>query len=745
MFKISQILSYKYWASRLLGLSVLVWSVNCPNCVVLSQQIQPDKTLAEESSVVEPGGTINTFLITHGAVRGANLFHSFDQFSVGNGQNVYFNNPSGIERIIARVTGSSRSDILGKLGIRGNADLFLINPNGIILGPNASLDLKGSFLATTSSSLVFADTEYSAINTSSFPLLSINVPLGLRFRNVAGTITNQSKAVDPISRRQLGLQVKPGKTLALVGSDVLLDGGILTAFGGHIELGSVTGGQVDLTSQNLTLEYENIDPRDFGNISILNASTINTSSTFTGQEGGGTIHLQGKNIKIADGSRLFALSFSDKNPGGTIKVTASDSFELTGENPSKSRQSTLSTSSLARESGGGDIIINAKRIFLRDNALIQSASSFIEDNAGTLVFSNGKAGDVTITTTQMEVSGGASIVASTGGTGEGGNILINSSDYINIFGFSTDRGRSSGLFASSESSSGGLAGNITLKTRFLRVADGATVNVSSVGQGTAGNIDIFARSVLLENRGSINAETKGGEGNITFHKANDIILRNNSSITTNATDSANGGNITINTGVLLALSPTGDDGSDIVAKADKGRGGNIVINAQGIFGIEKRMESPENQTNDIDASSEFGRSGQVDINTAIDPNNGLTELPETVVDPDYQVAQSPCNRGWGNELTVSGRGGLPPSPSQDLSSEATQVKLVEPVQASNGTQNNPETQEKTSSLNSVPEAIIAPAQGWVYNKKGQVVLVAYDPTITGAQRLKVSPAGCPVP
>jgi large exoprotein involved in heme utilization and adhesion len=134
----------------------------------------------------------------------------------------------------------------------------------------------------------------------------------------------------------------------------------------------------------------------------------------------------------------------------------------------------------------------------------------------------------------------------------------------------------------------------------------------------------------------------------------------------------------------------------------------------------------------------------VDINTAIDPNNGLTELPETVVDPDYQVAQSPCNRGWGNELTVSGRGGLPPSPSQDLSSEATQVKLVEPVQASNGTQNNPGTQEKTSVLNSVPEAI-APAQGWVYNKKGQVVLVAYDPTVTGAQRLKTSPAGCPVP
>ncbi len=711
----------------LLGTVVLVWANLSFRDLAFGQQIQPDTTLGAESSVVTSGVIINnnvSNLVTVGAVRGANLFHSFKEFNISAGQRVYFNNPAGVERIIARVTGGSRSIILGRLGvIGGTADLFLLNPNGIIFGPNASLDLKGSFLATTASSYIFSNSEYSAIEPSSFPILSVNIPLGLRFRNGAGEIVNQSRASDP---RRVGLQVSRGKTLALVGGNITMEGGGLTAPEGRIELGSIVGsGQVTLREGDWAIGYEGIQNSSFGDINLRQGSFVVSRGN-----NGGSIDLHGRNVIIADESFLFSSVVSGLKPS-SIKITASDSFELVSG-------SSLVTSTFG-DADGGDVLIKAKKIFLRDRAYIQSASSFIGSTKA-----RGNAGNISILSEQIEISGGALINASTLSSGKGGNILINSSESINIFGVSSDDGRSSGLFASSESSSGGQAGNIILKTRFLRVADGATVNVSSVGQGTAGNIDIFARSVLLENRGSIDAETKGGEGNITFHEANDIILRNNSRITTNATDSANGGNITINTGVLLALSPTGSEGSDIVARADRGRGGNIVINAKGIFGIKKRIANPGNRTNDIDASSQFGLSGQVDINTAIDPNNGLIELPETVVDPDYQVAQNPCNRGWGNEFTVSGRGGLPPSPSQDLNSEATQIKLVEPVQASNGTQNNSVTPEKTSSLNSVPAAI-APAQGWVYNKKGQVVLVAYNPTATGAQRLKASPAGCPVP
>jgi large exoprotein involved in heme utilization and adhesion len=210
-------------------------------------------------------------------------------------------------------------------------------------------------------------------------------------------------------------------------------------------------------------------------------------------------------------------------------------------------------------------------------------------------------------------------------------------------------------------------------------------------------------------------------------------LNNKSLISTDATKQASGGNITIRTSTLALK-----NGSFIRANSTNAAGGNVNISTTS-FSI-----SPDSG---ITATSAVGPqlNGTVKVNgNDIDPGNGLAELPETVVDPDTQVAQNPCNRGWGNELTVSGRGGLPPSPRQDLSSEATQVKLVEPVQASNGTQNNPVSQEKTSSLNSDPETI-APAQGWVYNDKGQVLLVAYNPTVTGPQRLKSNSPGCPVP
>jgi filamentous hemagglutinin family protein len=695
-------------------------------------QVSKDDTLERESSIIQAETIINGIpsnLIIGGATRGVNLFHSFREFNVDLGKGIYFNNPAGIERIITRVTGRSPSEIMGVLGIYGgNADLFFINPNGILFGPNASLDLKGSFLASTSSSITFSNTQYSAAEPSSFPLLSVNIPSGLKFRgDASGAIVNQSQVLDlNASDDPIGLRVSQGKTLALVGGDITLEGGILSASDGRIEIGSVAGkGEVSLSPIDWGIGYENV--QKFGDIS-LQKSFINSEGLGEGQ---GNIYLQGKDINLSDGSVISSLNFGS-DLGGTIKIVASNAVTLEGDSELRN---VLIAGTLG-SGDGGNIVIDANRLVVGNNAFIQTAAISIETANGTIP-AGGNAGNVIITTNQADVIGGV-INAVTVGEGKGGDIIINSDDSINISG--------KGLLSTSSEPvdsllGGGGAGNITLRTRFLKISDG-TVLVDSRGKGTAGNLEVDARSILLENEGFLSAQTTGGTGNITLN-SNDIILRNNSGITTNATGSANGGNITINTGILLALPPTGLNGSDIKAIAEGGNGGNIKITAQGIFGIEEREASKRNRTNDIDASSQFGRSGQVDINTAIDPNNGLTELPETVVDPDTQVAQSPCNRGWGNELTISGRGGLPPSPSQDLSSEATQIKLVEPVQASNEIQNNPGTQEKTSSLNSVPE--IAPAQGWVYNKKGQVVLVTYDPTVTGAQRLKTSPAGCPVP
>ncbi|MBE9127123.1 MULTISPECIES: filamentous hemagglutinin N-terminal domain-containing protein [unclassified Coleofasciculus] len=159
-------------------------------------QIVPDSTLGVEGSVMNPNGNIQGLpadLIEGGAIRGVNLFHSFSEFNIGDGQRVYFVNPTAIETIFSRVTGSNQSNILGTLGVLGNANLFLLNPNGIIFGPNAQLDIRGSFTASTANRFTFPDgSEFSATHPQAPPLLTINVPIGLQYgsQQPKATLTN---------------------------------------------------------------------------------------------------------------------------------------------------------------------------------------------------------------------------------------------------------------------------------------------------------------------------------------------------------------------------------------------------------------------------------------------------------------------------------------------------------------------------------------------------------------------------
>ena len=192
----------------------------------LKPSLQPDTTLGTENTQIETMNENNDRVIG-GAERGVNLFHSFLEFNIETGKGVYFANPVGIENILARVTGDNTSEILGTLGVLGNANLFFLNPNGILLGPNASLDLSGSFIGTTANSFTFADgSEFSATNPDVAPLLTVNgqQPISLRFEGEQGAINN---AAD--------LAVASRQTLSLSGSNVATTGN-LTAPAGRVEV-----------------------------------------------------------------------------------------------------------------------------------------------------------------------------------------------------------------------------------------------------------------------------------------------------------------------------------------------------------------------------------------------------------------------------------------------------------------------------------------------------------------------------
>jgi filamentous hemagglutinin family protein len=130
------------------------------NHLPVNAQITPDNTLGNDSSKITPNVSIKNGIgdrIDGGVTRESNLFHSFSEFNINDGQRVYFANPSGVLNILTRVTGKDASGIFGTLGVDGNANLFLMNPNGILFGKNASLDIQGSFVGTTANGLKFGN------------------------------------------------------------------------------------------------------------------------------------------------------------------------------------------------------------------------------------------------------------------------------------------------------------------------------------------------------------------------------------------------------------------------------------------------------------------------------------------------------------------------------------------------------------------------------------------------------------
>ncbi|MEH2079808.1 MAG: filamentous hemagglutinin N-terminal domain-containing protein [Nostoc sp.] len=347
------------------------------NCA--SAQITSDSTLPNNSIVTLDGNTLN---ITGGTQFGGNLFHSFKEFSVPINGTASFNNAVDIQNIISRVTGRSVSNIDGLIRAKGSANLFLINPNGIIFGKNARLAIGGSFLASTASSLKFADGfEFSATASQTTPLLTINVPIGLQYGANPGSILYQSQ----------DLELQPGNTLALVGGDVNFDGGIMFAPNKLVELGGLaTEGTLGLSldGNRLQLNFPNGVARS--DVSLINAlvygNDININAKTLLIDKDSVIWADG-NISIQASGSVF-LKDSSVEAGRNLLVQASNSISITRDNYSAFRVKDKTYIGKTNNITAEDVHIQARSVSLNNGSGITARRRDIRERGLLTVKAN---------------------------------------------------------------------------------------------------------------------------------------------------------------------------------------------------------------------------------------------------------------------------------------------------------------------------------------------------------------------
>lgn len=527
-------------------------------------QIVTDGSLGVRTSLSGPSYFIDPAL---GQQHGANLFHSFSTFNIGAGQRATFDGGQGVANIIARVTGSGASSIDGN--VTANANLFLLNPQGILFGANASLNVAGSFHASTADYLRLSDGSrvYASINPAS--TFSVAPPAAFGFLD---------NSIGPLIAQGARLSVPSAHSFSLIGGHVTLADTQISVPNGQMNIAAVqSSGEVTIGANAMQATGFS----SYGDIQ-LNQASINANT-----EGATTIFIRGNRFVMENQSAIFGLT-TQAGTTRTIDIDV-DSLQLrtsgivsgatnngAGTNTTiHARQFYVSDGSAilntaAGVNAGGDIAISA------DDFRIDGSLSLVGTAAAT---GNGHAGDVAIQANAVSVNGGA-ISAVTGSAGGAGNIGL-TADTVTLMG---------GGGVTSATTGAGNGGTVTITARQLNV-DGTQGNFttgisvgSTGGSGDAGVIKLNVDSLALRS-GFISSSTaglgRGGDVNIT---ARNIAMDQNASITTETGVAANqnpqqglgaGGAISINTQSMQVNS-----GSRVSANTfGNGSGGAIVIQA----------------------------------------------------------------------------------------------------------------------------------------------------------------------
>ena len=538
-------------------------------------------TLAQVTS----DGTVNTQVnqngsiaeITGGETRGSNLFHSFQDFSVPTGNEAFFNNADSISNIFSRVTGGNISNIDGAIRANGSASLFLINPAGIIFGEGAKLDIGGSFYGSTASSILFEDGEFSAADLENPPLLTVNAPIGLGFRDNPGDIVNRSDFAETTEFREVTNEAL-NRVLSEISdelqleiderqfngeespAEILLDLGLISPDEiivfeetNPIGLQVNQGNNFALIGGNVSIENSAISGADvlaLGGLSQAGVVTFNQDGSLNFPEG------------VARGNVSFGVSSIDAIGLSTISASSIYTYAkkadfnnlriLTDDNLVIDASASVNVNNTALS--GGDVVIKAVDITLTNDATslgdistslpmpgeevlnisINASGSLNLDNYGIVSFIQG---NIDIETSNLNLNNSSYISTTTSsleGDRDAGDIFINAKESVNISGldplennFGSRIESTTFLFDDpSLDTASNNGGDININTPHLVVTDQGQIFTSTSGLGDAGNISINTANLTVADSGQIlsSTSTLGKSGSISINASESISI-----------------------------------------------------------------------------------------------------------------------------------------------------------------------------------------------------------------------------
>lgn len=635
--------------------------------LVCHAQVTTNITTSDLNTQVNQAG--NSYNITGGTRPGGgpNLFHSFGNFTVGGGDIANFLNTPvngslpATSNILGRVTGGTLSTIDGTIQTTGfgSANLFLMNPSGIVLGPGASLNVGGSVSFTTAQYLRLFDGVNSAIffaNPASDGLansiLTIN-PSAFEFLSASPAAYGFLTAPDPNATMTVQgnlLKVPEGRALSLVGGDLTIQSGILgdgttqaanlQAPGGQINLVSVASpGEVRLSNFQPTPNINGASFTTMGTVTLKEGATLNVSGqldefgTPIGKGNSGTVFVRGgqlvmdastivastvgsvdgertavdiqvsQKVEFTNASAIATLTFGTGR-GGDVLLTAPS---LTIENAPES----ISTTTGGGGGFGGNLILNVGTVSLMGGSSIDASSQLHNFTPGL-----GQGGNMTIrglegagsAAESVTLSGDSRLVSVTSGSGEGGRLAITSKSLTmdgaatTINTSTTDVGRAGDIVVSVQHAS--LSSGATIKTLTASGDPNAQAGASVTVQGLAG-VGSKADAVLLSGPGSgIISDAQGAgtvrAGDVGVH-AKTVSMSDGAVIQAGTLDTtAAGGNVTINAGSIDIFNESG-----ISSQASRADAGQIHISADTLI------------LNNVSISSNTvstGRGGNVTLN-----------------------------------------------------------------------------------------------------------------------------------